>query len=182
MADPVATSATRIWTMRAAYLGIGLGVYMLELVPLQTMPRDFAGPDLILLMTFAFALRRPEFGPPALVALVIVLGDLLLLRPPGLMAGLVVVTTEALRARADGLRTLPFTVEWLTAGLGLVGVLLGYRIVMAIFLIPQPPLLLSVSQLAMSILAYPIMVLAVAALFGVRRVALGEVDTLGHKL
>ena len=72
--------------------------------------------------------------------------------------------------------------EWLTAGLGLVGVLLGYRIVMAIFLIPQPPLLLSVSQLAMSILAYPIMVLAVAALFGVRRVALGEVDTLGHKL
>ena len=85
MADPVATSATRIWTMRAAYLGIGLGVYMLELVPLQTTPRDFAGPDLILLMTFAFALRRPEFVPPALVALVIVLGDLLLLRPPHLL-------------------------------------------------------------------------------------------------
>lgn len=182
MVEHAATSPARIWAMRAVYLGISLGILLLELLPLQTQPRSFAGPDMILLLTFAFALRRPEYVPPAVVALAMVLADLLLQRPPGLMAGLTVVVSETLRGRSEGLRTLPFSVEWLTAGLGIAGVLIGYRIVLAIFVVPQAPMLLVASQLFATALAYPLMVLGCVALFGIRRVAPGEVDTLGHRI
>ncbi|WP_375174887.1 rod shape-determining protein MreD [Pseudooceanicola sp.] len=182
MAEHAATSPTKVWAMRAVYVLISLGILLLELLPLQTQPRSFAGPDMILLLTFTFALRRPEYVPPAVVGLAMVLADLLLQRPPGLMAALTVLVTETLRARSEGLRTLPFTVEWLTAALGIVAVMIGYRIVLAIFLIPQAPMLLALSQLLSTAVAYPVMVLGAVALFGVRRVAPGEVDTLGHRI
>lgn len=168
--------------MRAVYLGISLGILLLELLPLQTQPRSFAGPDMILLLTFCFALRRPEYAPPAVVAIAMVLADLLLQRPPGLMAGLTVVVSEMLRGRSEGLRTLPFTVEWLTAALGIFAVMIGYRFVLALFVIPQAPMLLALSQLVATALAYPLMVLGCVALFAMRRVAPGEVDTLGHRI
>lgn len=182
MADNLAISPARIWTMRGLYVCISLGVLLLELLPLQTEPRRLAGPDLTLLLTFTFALRRPEFVPAWTIGLVILLGDLLLHRPPGLLAGLTVLTCEALRSRSDGLRTLPFSVEWLTAALATIGTLIGYRILLAIFVIPQAPLLLSLSQVASTIVAYPVIVLGSVALFGLRRVAPGEVDTLGHRI
>ena len=182
MAEHAAISPARVWSMRAIFLGISLGILLLELLPLQTLPRSLAGPDLILLLTFAFALRRPEFVPPAVVAIATVLADLLLQRPPGLMAGLTVVASEMLRNRSEGLRTLPFTVEWLTAALAIAAVIISYRFVLAIFVIPQAPMLLVVSQLIFTALAYPVMVLGCVALFGMRRVAPGEVDTLGHRI
>ena len=61
MAEHAAASPARIWSMRAIYVVISLGILLLELLPQQTMPRTFAGPDMILLLTFTFALRRPEF-------------------------------------------------------------------------------------------------------------------------
>ena len=78
MADNLAISPARIWTMRGLYVCISLGVLLLELLPLQTEPRRLAGPDLTLLLTFTFALRRPEFVPAWTIGLVILLGDLLL--------------------------------------------------------------------------------------------------------
>ncbi|WP_407495226.1 rod shape-determining protein MreD [Pseudooceanicola sp. MF1-13] len=182
MAEHVAISPARIWAMRGVYLCICLGILLLELLPLQTEPRQFAGPELMLLLTFTFALRRPEYVPAWAVGLIMLLGDFLLHRPPGLMAGLTVIAVEALRARSDGLRTLPFSVEWLTAALAAAGVLIGFRVVLALFLIPQAPLVLAASQLAATAIAYPIVVLGSAALFGVRRVAPGEVDQLGHRI
>mgnify|MGYP003118050247 CR=1 FL=1 len=182
MAEHAATSPARVWSMRAIYLGIALGILLLELLPLQTQPRNFAGPDMILLLTFTFALRRPEYVPPAVVGLALLLADLLLQRPPGLMAGLAVVATQMLRNRSEGLRTLPFSVEWLTAALAIAAVMLGYRVVLALFVIPQAPMLLVLTQLLSTALAYPLMVLGCVALFGIRRVAPGEVDTLGHRI
>jgi len=182
MVEHAATSPARIWSMRAIYIAISLGILLLELLPLQTQPRGFAGPDMILLLTFTFALRRPEYVPPFVVAIAMMLADLLLQRPPGLMAGLTVVVSEMLRARSEGLRTLPFTVEWLTAALGIVAVMIGYRVVLGIFLIPQAPMLLALTQLLSTAIAYPLMVIGSVALFGMRRVAPGEVDTLGHRI
>lgn len=168
--------------MRAIYLGLSLGILLLELLPLQTQPRSFAGPDMILLLTVAFALRRPEYVPPAVVAIALVLADLLLQRPPGLMAGLTVIITETLRGRSEGLRTLPFSVEWLTAAAGILAIMIGYRFVLALFVIPQAPMLLSLTQMLSTIIAYPLIVLGCVALFGMRRVAPGEVDNLGHRI
>ena len=64
----------------------------------------------------------------------------------------------------------------------ILAVLAGYRVVLAIFVIPQAPILLSLSQLIATVIAYPLMVLGSAILFGIRRVTPGEVDTLGHRI
>jgi hypothetical protein len=53
----------------------------------------------MLALTFAWVLRRPEFVPPLLIAAMILLGDLMFHRPPGLWAALVLVTAETLRVR-----------------------------------------------------------------------------------
>ncbi len=182
MAEQQALSPARAWSMRLIYICICMGILMLELLPLQTEPRSFAGPELVLLLTFTFALRRPEYVPAWAVGVAVLLGDLLLHRPPGLLAGLTVLASEALRARSDNLRTLPFSVEGLTAALAVLGVLIGYRIVLALFMIPQAPLLLAVSQMVSTIFAYPVIVLGSVALFGVRRVAPGEIDSHGHRI
>ena len=65
------------------------------------------------------------------------LADFLFQRPPGLWAALVVLAAEALKARAVGLRDLPFPVEWVSVGTTLVGITLAYRLVLAVLLEPQ---------------------------------------------
>ena len=57
-----------LWMMRAVYLGLCIFVIFLHLLPLDTQPRAWAGPDLMLALTFAWTLRRAEYVPPLLVA------------------------------------------------------------------------------------------------------------------
>lgn len=49
----------RIWVMRAAFIGIALLLMFYRLLPLDMMPPRFAGPDLLVALCFAWALRRP---------------------------------------------------------------------------------------------------------------------------
>lgn len=167
--------------MRLIYFGLCLMMLLLQLLPQQTLPRSLAGPDMIIVLSCAYALRRPEFVPAPLVALVMVMADLLLLRPPGLLAALTVIATEALRIRSRGLRDLPFSVEWLTAGFAMLAIALTYRLILAVFLIPEAPWVLTFSGIFANILAYPLVILSILILFGIRRVAPGEVDKLGHE-
>ena len=46
-------SLTRLWLMRAGFAALILGLLFFQLLPLETTPRRFAGPDLV--MGFAFA-------------------------------------------------------------------------------------------------------------------------------
>ena len=45
-------------------------------------------------------MRRPDFLPVLLIGAVVLLEDLILLRPPGLWTALVILATEFVRARA----------------------------------------------------------------------------------
>lgn len=176
------TSPTRPWVKQMLFLGAALGVIFFQLLPLETTPRRWTGPDLLVLLTLAWALRRPDYLPAYLVALVMLLADLLFQRPPGLMAGLMVLAAEALKRRSASMRDQTFALEWLAISTTLLAVMLSYRLVLSILLVPQAPIGLTLIQLVVSILCYP----AVAALthyaFGVRKVSPGEVDAWGHKL
>ncbi len=112
----------------------------------------------------------------------LLLADLLFQRPPGLGAVLVLGGAEVLKRQMRGLRDQPFLMEWLSAGIVVAAVFLGYRLVAAIFLIPQAPLSLAVIQALGTILVYPLVVLLSYAVLGLRKSAPGEVDTLGHRL
>ena len=117
-----------------------------------------------------------------MIALLFLIADLLFQRPPGLQAGLALILTEMLRARAAGLRQLPFPLEWATVGLGIFAIALLQRVVLAMTLTPQSSATLTLMQAAATTLVYPLLVLGAYLAFGIARPAPGEVDSLGHRL
>ncbi|PJE29183.1 rod shape-determining protein MreD [Pseudooceanicola antarcticus] len=182
MAEPIRASAPRRWALRAAYAGLCLVLIMGSLLPLQTRPALWAGPDLLLCLTMVWSLRRPELAPLPVIAGIFFLADLLQMRPPGLMAALATFVVHRMQRRARRMRDRAFMTEWVTASLGIMLVLMGYWVILGLFLLDRPPLPVMLSQLAATILVYPLLAGLSAALFGLRRAALGEVDSLGHRL
>jgi rod shape-determining protein MreD len=172
-------AALHPWAMRLVYLAIAAGLIFANLLPLETVPHGWAGPDILVAVTFAWVLRRPDYVPPALVAGVFLLTDLLFQRPPGLWAALVLLGAEALRSRAPALRDLTFPVEWLNVATTLVAMTLAYRIVLAVLMVDQAPLGLSLMQMVATLVAYPVVVLLSRWLLGVRKRAPGDVHTGG---
>jgi rod shape-determining protein MreD len=174
-------SPLRLWSMRAAFLGLGLFIILVQLMPLEFTPRRFAPPDYLICLSFAWAVRRPEYVPALSIAVMLLLADFLFQRPPGLAAALVLGGAELLKVQARGLRDQPFMMEWLTVGIVVAGVFLSYRLVAAIFMVPQAPLALTLIQALGTVLVYPLVVLLSYALLGIRKSVPGEVDTLGHR-
>ena len=82
----------------------------------------------------------------------------------------------------SGLRVLPFPFEWATIGIGLILITLVNRFTLAFMLVPQAPLGLTLVHTAITILCYPLVVLAAYLLMGVKRPAQGEVDAMGNRL
>ncbi len=172
----------RYWVMRMLYLVLCLILIFILLLPLDILPPSWAGPDLMLALTFAWVVRRPEYVPAALIALVALAMDLLVQRPPGLWAALVVVGAETLRNRVLMLRDLSFAAEWASVASTMILITLGYRILLALFMVDQAPLGLSLMQLISTLLVYPLVALASQSLLGVRKLAPGDLDAMGKRL
>jgi len=173
--------ALHVWLMRALYAGLAAGLVFVHLLPLDTVPPGWAGPDLFVALTFAWAVRRPDYVPPLLVAGLALAIDLLFQRPPGLWAALVVLGCEALRRRAPMLRDLSFAADWAAVAGTLVAITLGYRLVLTLLLVDQAPLGLSMMQLVSTLLAYPLVAAVSHVLFRVRKLAPGDLAS-GRRL
>ncbi len=172
---------TYLWSMRALFALLCLGIIFWRLLPLDMLPRGWAGPDLIAALAFAWVLRRPEFAPPLLIGLMVLLADLLFQRPPGLWAALVVLGAEALRSRSADLRDMGFGPEWLTVATVLMIMTLAERLILAILLVDQAPLVLNLMQMGATIAAYPFVVMASALLARVRKIRPGDDSSMGQR-
>lgn len=179
MAD---TLARQLLTRRSLYLGLGLLVLFLRLLPLSNGVSGWPGPDVTLALTMAWLLRRPEYVPAVLIVGIVLLGDLMFQRPPGLWALVVLGGTEYLRIREASLRDLSFLLEWLTVAALILAMVLANRVVLAIFLVPQPALGLVLLYFLATVSVYPLVVIASNLAFGLRRAAPGEVDAFGRRL
>lgn len=171
----------RHWIMRLLYLALCVVLIFFLLLPLDILPPSWAGPDLMLALTFAWIVRRPEYVPAVLIALVALSMDLLLQRPPGLWAALVVVGAETLRKRVLTLRDLGFMAEWASVASTMILTTLGYRIVLALLMVDQAPLGLSLMQLISTLMIYPLVALVSQIILGVRKLTPGDVDTIGRR-
>ncbi len=169
------------WPMRLAYVALSLLFLALALLPFQTVPRGWAGPDWIIVLTLAWAARRPDYVPVLAVAAVVLLADFLLMRPPGLLAAIMVIARQALRKRALSLRDASFPNEWLTVTAFMVAIALTERLAYAVFLLDQPPLGLALMRLLTAILAYPLVVFASQFLLGLRKPQPGDGDTFARQ-
>lgn len=174
-------ASPRNWPGRATFLAIALVILFVQLLPLQTLPPDWAGPDILLAMTVVWVSRRPDHVPMLLIAGLFFLVDLLLQRPPGLMAALVLILTEFLRARTSGFRSVAFGLEWGTVAMGILAVTLANRFAMMIVMLPQAPLRLTLGQMVLTILAYPVVAALAYVALGIRRATPGEFTTLGGR-
>lgn len=179
MVDPVTTNRL---IYRAMYLGLAAALLFLRLLPLSTMPVVFPGPDLLLCVTIAWVLRRDEYVPAIFIVLVFALEDMLVMRPPGLWALIVLLATEFLRRREEAMRDLPFLVEWAMVSVVMVAMMLAYRFVLLVTMVSQPGLGLTLLQVMTTIVGYPVVVILSQLALGLRKAAPGEVDALGHRV
>lgn len=172
------TSPARIWTMRAAFPALALMIMFFHLLPLETEPRFWAPPDLLILLAMAWSLRRPDFVPALSIGLVMLLADLLFQRPPGLLALLTVLGCGFLKARAAPHRESTFASEWLAVAVAVTGIATVNRLVLVLFGVQQAPLGLTVIEAVMTIAAYPLAVWASQSILGVRKLSPAEAETL----
>lgn len=178
MAEPVHSMPWRYWALFAGFVLLTLFWRLLPLSSGASLP----GPDLVLCVVLAWVLRRPDYMPALLVAGAVLAEDLLLMRPPGLWACLVMLAAEFLRGRQPLMRELPFAMEWGFVAVVMGTIWLAERLVLGILLVPMPGLGPSLAQLATTLLAYPLVVMVSHWLLGLRKPATGEVDALGRRL
>ena len=172
----------QIWGMRLVFVLTAMVILFFHLLPLNPAPSQWAGPDILVALVFAWAVRRPDYVPILLVAAVMLLADMLLHRPPGLWSVLVVCAAEWLKSRENRQRETTFALEWLTFAGTLIVITLLYRTVLMLLILAPGTIMLSVIQVVMTILAYPVVVAASYFFFGVRRAAPGDVDRLGRAI
>ncbi len=171
-----------VWLYRGLFVGFALVLLYLRLLPLGTQAGDLPGPDLLLCLIFAWATRRPDYLPAWLLAGVLLLEDMVLMRPPGLWTALVVMAVEFVRARVALTRELTLIAEWaMVAGL-MVACLMVYRLVFTVSFLPQPGLGFALLQVFWSILCYPVMVGVSRLALDLRKPATGEVDSYGRRM
>ena len=154
----------------------------LRLLPIGSMTGSWPGPDLLLCLTLAWTMRRPDYLPVGMVAGVVLLEDLILMRPPGLWAALVVGASEFIRARVALTRELTFAVEWLLVAGIMVALFMINRLVFAVAFLPQPGFGFAVIGVLWSILSYPVVVGLSRIVLDLRKPAMGEVDAYGRRL
>lgn len=172
----------RRWFYWLLLVGLALTILFLKLLPLNVQPGRWPGPMWLLTFSYCWVLRRPDYVPTFLLAVLLFLSDLMFMRPPGLLTALSILGLEFLRSRAQYSRDLPFLFEWGLVACVFSALLVSYRLLLAIFVVPQPTLAFEVLQLGVTILFYPVIALISTYILGVRKVAPGEVDQLGHRI
>ena len=95
---------------------------------------------------------------------------------------LALIGCENLKGRARSLRDANFAAEWISVSVIIVGITLAYRIVLAIVLIDQPSLALSLSELFLTLLVYPVVVAVTHYGMGVRKASPGDLDGFGQRI
>jgi rod shape-determining protein MreD len=170
------------WGYRALFVALALALLFLRLLPLGSDAGRLPGPDLLLCLTLAWVMRRPDYLPVWLIAGVVLVEDLILMRPPGLWTALVVMASEFIRSRVALTRELNFVVEWLLVAGLMVAMLLTYRLVFAMALLPQLPFGFALVQLLWSVLAYPVVVAASRLVLDLHKPGTGETDDYGRRL
>lgn len=168
------SSGAKPWAMRAAFVGMAFLILYWQFLPFSTAPRNWAGPDLILVLVTVWVLRRPDYTTVSLVGGVMLIADFLLARPPGLMAAITVLVTENLRKRAMTGAEMPLSVEWLIAAAGMSAIVIANRILTSVFLLDQTSLGLSLIQLLASIFVYPVVAGFLGIALGLRKTRFRE--------
>jgi rod shape-determining protein MreD len=165
------TPAAQIWIYRGLLTMLAFAIMLFELLPFMTADDRWLMPNITLALLCAWAVRRPEFTPPLLIAGVILLEDLLLQRPPGLLAALSLLALEWLKQRSARPESFSLALEYLSVTGLVISIALANRLILALVLTPQPAvaLALALSEILTTLLFYPVAIAVSHFLLGVRK-------------
>lgn len=167
---------------RVLFLLIAMAFIFLNLLPLGPPARLLPAPDLLLGLTLCWTLRRPDYVPLGLVAVVFFMADVLTMRPLGLWTIIVIAATEYLRRHVEQREALSISAETLQIASVLAAAFVAERAVLTLLLAERPPLFGHFGHLLTTAMFYPAIVIVSQLLLGVRRLMPGEVDTLGSRV
>lgn len=172
----------RTWMHRGIFVALAFWIIVFQLVPLDMRPANWAGPDLLLAATLLWVARKPAYLPVPVIAGFFLMADFLFMRPPGLWTLLVVLLTETIRRQHREFRNMTLVVEWGTIAIGIIGITLINRLIIALVMAPQAPFGLAIMEMSATIVVYPLVALFAHFLLGVSRAAPGEVGRRGQQL
>ncbi|MEL6587443.1 MAG: rod shape-determining protein MreD [Pseudomonadota bacterium] len=169
-----------VWSFRLLYMGLGFLFLFFALLPFGPGEGGVPGPDLLFCLTIAWVLRRPDYVPVWLMVPLFLLDDALLMRPLGLWTLVVLLVAEYLRPRVDHSEAQTFGAEIVLATGCIIAAFVLNQAALALLLAEGPPLTGLILHLVATIAFYPLVALF-SQLIGVRRLAPGELDTLGTR-
>lgn len=167
---------------------IGSGLFILcqlvilfvRLLPLWAGQIGQPGPDLALCLLFAWLIRRPDQLAAVAIAGVFLLEDILLMRPLGLWAAIILLASEYVRSRETRWRDQQFMFEWLRVSIMIGMMMMGYRVMQIGFLLPVPSLAKLALQYILTVGFYPLVVLVSRWLLGLRRISAAEAEMMRY--
>lgn len=169
------------WIWRAVFVTVVMVLIFLRILPMPMEPGSLPGPDLMMCLCCAWILRRPDHLPVILIAGVAFLEDILMMRPPGLWAAILILGTEFLRSRSHYSREMPILHEWGMVSMVILVMMLANRIIQAMVVLPQPPLGMTLFHAVMSMLAYPVVVMLLKLAFRFGPAGGGDLDAYGRR-
>ena len=159
----------RIWIYRTIFTTLSVFVILTNLMPLQTTPQGWPWPNILLLIIFCWSLREPNFVPVPLVAVILLLQDLLLHRPPGLLSGITIIVLIWIKIITASSDDKSFLAEWVRVSLAFAAISLIYHLLLSLSLVTTTELRINLIQTIFNICMYPFIVLVSQHIFRVKR-------------
>ena len=138
------------------YFCIGLLIIFFQILPLQTTPQTWSGPNILLVFFAANVSKRPEFTSSFLIASIFLIEDFFLMRPPGLMSALTVLGFYFLKRKFQNQEVNSFIFGWGSVAACLTIILLLYYFISVLLFIPSAGFKLTLMELLMTLALYPV--------------------------
>ena len=138
------------------YFCIGLLIIFFQILPLQTTPQNWSGPNVLLVFFAAIVTKRPEYTSSFLIALIFLIEDFFLMRPPGLMSALIVISFHFLKRKIQNQEENSLIFVWVNVAISLTLILLIYYIISVLLFLPSAGFSLTLMEIIISLALYPI--------------------------
>jgi rod shape-determining protein MreD len=159
---------TVLWFQRLLYALLSMLLILFPLLPLGMESSHPVLPDMFFALTAAWVVRRPESAPFWLIAIMAMVADFMLSRPPGLWALLMLFGTEFLRGQRDVMRDRVYFNEWVTDAIVFALMILLNNLILIMSLVPTPRTGESWALLFATTLSFPIAVVVLHYVFFIR--------------
>ena len=144
------------FTHQIVYFCVGLLIIFFQILPLQTTPQTWSGPNVLLVFFAAIVTKRPEFTSSFLVASIFLIEDFFLMRPPGLMASLTVLGFYFLKRKFHYQEGNSLIFGWGSVTACLTIILLLYYFISVLLFIPSAGFRLTLIELIVTLALYPV--------------------------